>query len=243
MATALYRNIAKVYDHIMEDGVDGPYYDYDPIAAQIAAAGGESLLEAGCGTGKILQRTLRLRPYERVTGFDVTGDMLAIARDRVGGQAELIEADAVELDLDDVFDVVATYGGVCYAIPDGAGAFNLVSHIRDDALNARALTRLAAHLAPGGRFLLGVQDPHTQYDAELTNGDVYSQRLFPLPGGLRKLYLLTSKNGDLLMDPMLLEYRVYPAAEALGLLAAAGLRPVAWQRRDPAAKFLVFTAA
>jgi SAM-dependent methyltransferase len=237
-----YANMAPWYNHIMLDGVNGPYYDYEAIAAQVAAAGGNSVLEAGCGTGLILQRLAKRRSYARMTGFDVTGDMLAIARDDLPDfQADLRLEDVTQLELDCEYDVVFSYGGPWYFVPDGDG-YAMISHIRDDGRNAAGLARITAHLAPGGRFLLGIQDPHAEYDMPLEGGDVYSQRLLPLPGGFRKLYLLASGSGELLMS-QLLDYRVYCDREARGLLAGAGLRPLAWQRQDASAKFLEMVPA
>jgi SAM-dependent methyltransferase len=232
-----YTSMAPVYDHIMLDGADGPYYDYAAITAQLAAAGGRAVLEAGCGTGLIMEHLLALRPGLDLTGVDLTAEMLDIARDRLRDQADLREADVTRLDLGRRFDLAYSYGGPWYAIPHQGGHL-LISHICDDDANIAGLERIAAHLEPGGRLLLGVQAPHTDYDTRLTNGDVYSQRLLPRPDGFWKLYLLADKDGELLMDPMLLPYRVYEARDAARLFAAAGLRHVAWQRQDPAAKFL-----
>ena len=225
-----YSDMAENYDRIM---LLGQYYDYEAIAAHLAAVAARRLLELGVGTGLIIEHLLlKYRSdYDAVTGVDITPAMMAIARGRLQPwpQVDLRDQNIISLDLGAAYDLAFSYGGPCYWVPDGAGSWSLISHIRDDAANARGLARVAAHLAPAGRLLLGIQAPHSNYSRELGDGTTYEQRLSPLPGGFRKRYLLT-QDGDggtprTLVDQTL-DYRVFPYPEALGLLSAAGLRPV-----------------
>ena len=96
------------------------------------------VLEVAIGTGRNL-------PYYpdgiRLTGIDVSAQMLSIARDRaasLGREADLRRGDAQALDFPDFsFDTVLCTLGLC-AIPD----------------ERRAITEMARVLRPGGRLLL-----------------------------------------------------------------------------------------
>jgi SAM-dependent methyltransferase len=238
-----YTRMAPHYDDIM---LLGRYYDYAAIAEHLAAVYARRILELGVGTGLVLEHLLKYAPdYEVVTGVDLTPAMLAIAAERLQScpQVDLHEQDVTELDLPrQDYDLAFSYGGVWYFVPDG-GSWAMVSHLRDDEANARGLERVAAHLAPGGRLLLGIQAPHSDYECSLGDGTTYGQRIFPLPGGFRKQYRLVRDGaaGPPLVDQVL-DYRVYPFPEALRLLAACGLTAAAaGQRHGPV--FLEFARA
>jgi SAM-dependent methyltransferase len=233
--------MAAHYDDIM---VLGQYYDYPAIAEHLAAVRDvHQVLEVGVGTGLVVEHLLKYRyDYAAVTGIDITAGMLAIARERLQfyPQVDLQEQNVVHLDLSGrAYDLAFSYGGTWYFVPDGH-SYAMVSHIRDDQDNARGLERVAAHLAPGGRLLLGIQDPHSCYSRGLGNGTTYTQRLYPLDGGFRKEYLLTDDGaaGAPLVHQVT-DYRVYSFQEALDLLSGCGLRPVPEERRH-GAKFLEF---
>jgi len=239
-----YSAMAAHYDDIM---VLGKYYDYPAIAEHLAAVtDARQVLEVGVGTGLVVEHLLKFRSdYDGVTGIDITPVMLDIARERLQyfPQVDLHEQDVAQLDLGGrQYDIAFSYGGTWYFVPDG-DSYAMVSHIRDDQGNACGLERVAAHLARGGRLLLGIQDPHSCYSRSLGNGTTYTQQLFPLGGGFRKEYVLTRDGADgAPMVYQVTDYRVYSFQEALDLLSRSGLRPVtAEQRHDP--KFLEFAQA
>ena len=219
-----YGGLAEVYDRIMLDG----YYDYETIARALAEAGGRRLLELGTGTGLIWLYLLKLDcDYDELTGVDLTGEMLAVARDRLGDQVRLLEQDVTSLDLGGWrADVAWSYGGPCYWASDGNGGRLLISHIRDDKATARSLRLTAEHLAPGGRLLLGVQGEHRTSAKPLSDGSaVYAQFIEPITGppGFRKTYLLVEPDGRLWRH--VIDYRVFGEAEALAMLEGCGLVP------------------
>jgi SAM-dependent methyltransferase len=100
---------------------DGARYQerFDELAAEGAAIHGEadfvgalgprSVLDAGCGTGRVAIELDR-RGVD-VVGVDVNASMLATARERAP-HIEWIECDLTELDLDRTFDVVVMAGNV-----------------------------------------------------------------------------------------------------------------------------------
>jgi tRNA (cmo5U34)-methyltransferase len=96
------------------------------------------LLELGTGTGITTRRVLERHPDAHLTGVDSSAEMLARA------SAELPDADLRRQDLRD---------------PLPEGSFDLVFsalaiHHLDASGKADLFTRVAAALAPGGRFVL-----------------------------------------------------------------------------------------
>ncbi len=94
----------------------------------------QRVLDVGCGTGETC--TLWLQAGAHVTGVDLSAPMLAVAADRTGGRATLIQADASTWTGDAPFDLVVSRLGVMFfADPD------------------EAFANLTRNLRPGGRLL------------------------------------------------------------------------------------------
>lgn len=103
------------------------------------------ILDMGCGTG-LLACEFAARGYH-VTGADPAAAMLAVARDRPGGdQVHWIQADAAGLATSARFDLVIMTGHV----------FQLLLEDRDVQAALRVLAR---HLAPGGRIAFETRNP------------------------------------------------------------------------------------
>jgi ubiquinone/menaquinone biosynthesis C-methylase UbiE len=106
----------------------------------------ENLLDAGTGTGRMLEL---LAPYaRRAVGVDVSPEMLAIARDR------LLRGD---------FKNTQVRLADTYRLPFGADAFDAVLfhqvlHYLDDP--GAAVAEAARVMAPGGRLLIADFAPH-----------------------------------------------------------------------------------
>jgi SAM-dependent methyltransferase len=141
--------------------------DYDRRWAELAAAGksihGEadlisrfepaSVLDAGCGTGRVAIE-LAARGIE-VVGVDLDPPMLAEARTKAP-QLEWVEADLLAVSLDRQFDVVAMAGNVMIFVRPGS--------------EQRIVANLARHIRSGGLLIAGFQLDHDytldRYDAD-----------------------------------------------------------------------------
>ena len=61
--------------------------------------GDETVLDAGCGSGRVTQALVQRLPRGHVIGVDGSAGMIAAAAQRLGDSAELIVGDLAELDL------------------------------------------------------------------------------------------------------------------------------------------------
>jgi trans-aconitate 2-methyltransferase len=118
--------------------------DYDRLSSPMEAmgrevlerlplTGGETVIDAGCGSGRVTEALLERLRDGRVIGVDQSASMIEAARARLGDSAELHVADLSTFDL----------GLQADAILSTATFHWIADH---DALFAR----LRAHLRPGG---------------------------------------------------------------------------------------------
>lgn len=101
---------------------------------------GTTVLELGCGTGRLTHRLLELGC--EVTGVDNSAEMLAHVSDRV----RRVQADIEQLALPERFDVVL--------LPSG-----LINH-GDGAVRRAFIAAASRHVAPDGELILHAQDAH-----------------------------------------------------------------------------------
>jgi trans-aconitate 2-methyltransferase len=77
------------------------------VMDRLELRGDETVLDAGCGSGRLTELLIERVPGGRVVGVDVSASMIEAARKRLGADADLRVADLVDLDLDgEAFDVV-----------------------------------------------------------------------------------------------------------------------------------------
>ena len=89
------------------------------LKARAGPVAGQRVLDIGCGTGETC--TIWLGGGAEVTGVDVSAAMLAVAADRTGGKATLVQADASVWRGDTPFDLaVSQFGLMFFADPDRA---------------------------------------------------------------------------------------------------------------------------
>lgn len=115
-------------------------HDVHGEAAFVESLGPASVLDAGCGTGRVAIELAR-RGIE-VVGVDLDPGMLAAARAKAPA-LEWHEADLAGVALGRTFDVVVLAGNVMIFLAP--------------ATEAAVVANLARHLAPGGALVAGFQ--------------------------------------------------------------------------------------
>jgi SAM-dependent methyltransferase len=129
-----YHRILPFFEEELRHRGDGGFW---ADAAREAA----TVLELGAGTGRAT--AFLARTAGRVVAFDLSPELIALARRRLAGQPHvaLLAADMRELRLRQRFDLVV-------AVDDP------FVHLTADDDRDRAFARIAEHLAPRGRFVL-----------------------------------------------------------------------------------------
>ncbi|GAA3447334.1 class I SAM-dependent methyltransferase [Planomonospora venezuelensis] len=180
-----YDGFAEAYSAETENSFINAYYARPAITALAGDVAGRRVLDAGCGSGP-LTAALRERGAV-VTGIDASAGMLALARRRLGDDADLHVADLSE------------------PLPFTDGAFDdvvasLVLHYLQDW--GPALAEMRRVLRPGGRLVASVnhpfvdyvfQDPRPDYFATTSYTDewTFNGRSFPMVFWRRPLHAMT----------------------------------------------------
>jgi len=117
---AMFNSISPYYDrlnHILSLGTDRHWRRraVNLIGRHVMKPG--RIIDVATGTGDLAIASMKLEP-DRVTGIDISGDMLAIARTKTarlgyGNKIELLEGDSTAIDFgDETFDVAMSAFGV-----------------------------------------------------------------------------------------------------------------------------------
>ncbi|MFC8226314.1 class I SAM-dependent methyltransferase [Streptomyces sp. NPDC057287] len=137
-----YNGFAEAYAAANETNLVNAYYERPAMLALAGDVTGRRILDAGCGSGSLFAALLDRGAI--VSGFDASGRMLELARQRFGDGADLQVADlGSPLPYpDDAFDDVVA---------------SLVLHYLEDW--GPALAELRRILKPGGRLIASVDHP------------------------------------------------------------------------------------
>jgi ubiquinone/menaquinone biosynthesis C-methylase UbiE len=106
-AAQQYGAMAVAYAERNENGSYNAYYERPATIGLLGDVAGLDVLEAGCGGGVLTEWLAR--HGARTTAFDVTPELVAMTRDRVGANAKVLVADLAEplaFAPDDRFDLV-----------------------------------------------------------------------------------------------------------------------------------------
>lgn len=126
----------REWDAETYDAVSDPQFAWGmEVLGRLELEGTETVLDAGCGSGRVTAELAKRLPHGRVTAVDGSAAMVAKARERLGEEAQYLVSDLSELELPEPVDVVfstATF----HWIPD----------------HERLFERLRANLVPGGRL-------------------------------------------------------------------------------------------
>lgn len=152
-----YDSFAEAYAADNENNIQNAYYERPAMVALAGQVSGRRILDAGCGAGP-LSAALRERGAE-VTGIDASAQMLALARRRLGEDADLRVVDLSD------------------PLPFADGAFDdvvasLVLHYLQDW--GPTLAEMRRVLAPGGRLIASVQHPFVDYAIQDPRPDYFA---------------------------------------------------------------------
>ena len=128
--------MTRDWDAATYDRVSTPQVEWaGPVIDRLELRGDETVLDAGCGSGRVTAMLIERVPRGRVVAVDSAPSMVAKARGAVGDRADVLLQDLAELRLPQPVDAVFS---------------NAVFHW---VLNhQRLFTRLFEALRPGGRL-------------------------------------------------------------------------------------------
>jgi trans-aconitate 2-methyltransferase len=127
----------REWDGASYDRISGPMEALGrAVLDRLQLAGDETVLDAGCGSGRVTAALIERLPRGRVIALDASPSMVAAARERLGDSAQVRQADLLELELDEPVDAILSTA-TFHWIPDHELLF----------------ARLRAALAPGGRMV------------------------------------------------------------------------------------------
>jgi SAM-dependent methyltransferase len=139
-----YDGFAREYGRNNESSPYNALYERPAILALAGDVSGLRVLDAGCGTG--LHAEELVRRGAAVTGIDLSKDMLAVARERLGPDVPLHQADLTQplVFEDNSFELVLS---------------SLVMHYMQDWVPP--LREFRRVLVPGGRLVFSTHHPFT----------------------------------------------------------------------------------
>src|SRR5690349_2976398 len=117
------------------DGISAPQQTWaaDVLARLEGVAPDATVLDVGCGTGRVTELLLELVPRGRVLALDASMEMVEVARSRLGGRAEVWCQDVLDLALSPPVDVIVSTAALHWVLD-----------------HDRMWSRLAQALRPGG---------------------------------------------------------------------------------------------
>jgi trans-aconitate 2-methyltransferase len=106
------------------------------VVDRLSLQGGETVLDAGCGPGRVTEMLMERLPRGRVIAVDASPSMVASARERLGPGVDVRVMDLVDLELEEPVDAILS-----------TATFHWIAD------HERLFARLHAALRPGGRLV------------------------------------------------------------------------------------------
>ncbi len=123
---------AATYDRVSDPQLRWAREQLDRLGLR----GDETVLDAGCGSGRVTEELTALVPHGRVYAVDVAPSMVEHVRARLDGRATVLRQDLAELSLPEPVDAIFS-NATFHWVPD----------------HSRLFARLFATLKPGGRLV------------------------------------------------------------------------------------------
>jgi len=128
---------ARDWDAASYDRVGGPMTAMAAaVVDRLPLNGDETVIDAGCGTGRVTELLLERLPAGRVVAMDADPEMVRLARENLGDRAEVRQVNLLELHVDEPVDAILS-----------TATFHWVLD------HQRLFDRLFAALSPGGRLV------------------------------------------------------------------------------------------
>jgi trans-aconitate 2-methyltransferase len=127
----------RQWDGQTYDRISGPMQALGlAVLDRLLLAGEETVLDAGCGSGRITEALIERLPRCTVIAVDASASMVAAARERLGPDADIRQADLLELELEAPLDAILS-----------TATFHWIAD------HERLFAQLHKALRPGGRLL------------------------------------------------------------------------------------------
>jgi trans-aconitate 2-methyltransferase len=127
----------RKWDGQSYDRISGPMEALGlEVLARLEVSGDETVLDGGCGSGRITQTLIERLPRGRVIAVDASPSMVSAAAERLGPDADVRVGDLLELDLGEPVDAVFS-----------TATFHWIAD------HERLFQRLHAALRSGGRLV------------------------------------------------------------------------------------------
>lgn len=128
---------AREWDAKTYDEVSDPQLEWGKeVLDRLELRGDETVVDAGCGSGRVTEQLLERLPDGRVIAVDGSQAMVDQAEERLGDRADYLVSDLVELELPELVDLVFS-----------TATFHWISD------HDRLFRQLRRVLRPGGRLV------------------------------------------------------------------------------------------
>jgi SAM-dependent methyltransferase len=197
-----YQSVADLYDHVV------PYRNRPDVSffVEEARAAGGSVLELGCGSGRVLIPTARAGVA--IVGIDLSAAMLEICRRRLLDEPEEVRA-RVHLNQADMRDFQLERAFHLATVP-----FRPFQHLTSVADQLACLAAIRRHLVPGGRVVLDLFNPSLEALVSPTLGqEVGEEPEFTAPDGrrvIRKHKIVSRDHATQISQVELIYYITHP---------------------------------
>jgi trans-aconitate 2-methyltransferase len=128
---------AREWDAETYDAVSDPQFEWGmEVLERLELNGDETVVDAGCGSGRVTEQLLERLPQGGVIAVDGSAAMVEKAKERLGDRADYLVSDLLELELPEPADLVFSTATLHWI-----------------ADHDRLFRRLYAALKPGGRLV------------------------------------------------------------------------------------------
>ena len=127
----------RAWDGRSYDRVSGPMQALgEAVLDRLEPRGDETVLDAGCGSGRLTEQLIERVPRGKVIAVDVSNSMVEAARERLGPNADVRRMDLLELEVGEPVDAIfstATF----HWIADHGALFRRLHRVLSNDLDSR----------------------------------------------------------------------------------------------------------